>query len=103
MDFCIIMTTCAEFAEAERIATGLVGQKLAACVQISNITSCYTWKGQTHNDPEYRLLIKAPSNLYNRIEQCIKDMHSYEVPEIIQIPIQAGFKEYLNWIAEVTD
>ncbi len=103
MNYCMVMTTCAESAEAERIAIGLVDQKLAACVQISKITSYYTWKGQTHNDPEYRLLIKAPSNLYNRIEQCIKDMHSYEVPEIIQIPIQAGFKEYLDWIAEVTD
>ena len=99
----MVITTCAESAEAESIATYLLDQKLAACVQINKITSYYTWKGQTHNDPEYRLLIKAPSNLYKKIEKCIKNMHSYEVPEIVQIPIQAGLKEYFDWIAEVTD
>ncbi len=102
MDYCIVITTCAEKKEADHLASHLTEGKLAACVQINKITSYYTWKGKVHNETEYRLIIKTKVKFYKKIEQCIKDIHRYEVPEIIRIPVQTGLKEYLDWIDEVT-
>lgn len=102
MRYSIVLTTCAARDEAERIASHLLNNKLAACVQISKITSYYTWKGRTHKDPEYRLLIKTQKKLYRKIEDCIIDMHSYQVPEIIQIPVQTGLQKYFDWVDEMT-
>lgn len=103
MNYCIVITTCAEKKEADSIAGQLVENKLAACVQISKITSYYTWKGDSKKKPEYRLLIKTKKTLYKEVENYIKKIHRYEVPEIVTIPIQDGSKEYLTWIDEVTE
>lgn len=96
----MVITTCAERDEAENT---LVDRKLAACVQINTIVSYFTWKGKINKESEYRLLIKTKEKLYKRVENYIKKMHSYEVPEIIKIPIHDGSKEYLDWIDEVTE
>lgn len=98
----IVMTAVANEQEAEKISTLLVSRKLAACVQMLPMQSCYRWKGEIVNDTEVLLLIKTRSDLYEEVETFIKDHHSYEIPEIIQIPIEQGFNPYLQWMTENT-
>ena len=102
MEYCIVLTTCPNEKEAKILASTLLKNNLAACVQLSQITSYYTWKGSTHNDPEIRLLIKTRARLYESVEQFIKGHHSYDVPQIVQIPITDGSDEFLDWIDDNT-
>ena len=102
MEYCIILTTCPSEQEAKTLASELMEKKLAACVQLSPITSYYTWKGALHTDPEVRLVIKTRECLYESVEHFIKHHHSYEVPQIVQVPITDGSDEYLDWIDEHT-
>jgi len=76
----------------------LVMRRLAACVQLLPINSVYSWKGEICDDDEVVLLIKSSAALFDEIATAIKDAHSYEVPEIIQLPIIGGLPEYLKWI-----
>jgi len=96
--YAVILTTAADQTQAQELAALLVEQRLAACVQMLPIYSCYRWKGQVMNDEEILLLIKTRADLYEEVEAFIKEHHSYEVPEIIQLPVQQGSKPYLNWI-----
>ena len=96
--YCMILTTVGSRDEAERISELLVLRRYAACVQISSINSTYRWEGEIHKDAEYLLLIKTKIDLYNQVESAILENHSYEVPEIIQIPVMQGFNGYLGWI-----
>ncbi len=102
MEYCIILTTCPTDKEAEVLASKLVKKKLAACVQLCSITSYYSWKDEQHIDPEIRLLIKTRTKLYESVQQFIKHHHSYDTPQIVQIPITDGSDEYLDWIDENT-
>lgn len=95
----LILNTCSDKVSAEKIARLLVEQKLAACVNIvPNISSIYSWQSQIESATEFLLLIKAPKNNYQAIETTIKNHHSYELPEIIAVPIEHGLPEYLHWI-----
>jgi len=98
----VVITTTATEEDAEKIARALLDKGLAACIQTYPIKSYYTWKGAVNADAEHILLIKAKALAYADIEAAIKKNHSYEVPEIIQIPITAGSAGYLGWIDEVT-
>ncbi len=100
--YCVILTTTGSQDQADRIAELLVSQRLAACVQITSIASWYRWKGQVTKDSEYLLLIKTAAYLYSAVEAAIIENHSYEVPEIVQIPIAQGLDRYLGWISENT-
>jgi periplasmic divalent cation tolerance protein len=102
MGYCILLTTCPNVEEAGRLAAGLMEKKLAACVQLSPITSYYTWESQVRIDPEIRLLIKTKTRLYGNVEQYIREQHSYKVPQIVQVEIKDGSNEYLGWIDENT-
>lgn len=102
-EFAIVITTTSENSEANKISQLLLDEKLAACIQVSQIKSFYSWKGKMNVDDEFQLLIKSNKNDFEKIEQLIKANHSYDVPEIIQVPIINGSKEYLNWIKEVTE
>jgi periplasmic divalent cation tolerance protein len=102
MGYCVVITTCGSNEEGEKLASLIVENRLAACVQISGITSYYTWEGELNRDPECKLTIKTRKGIYDQLEKFIKKHHSYDVPEIIQVPIQAGSKQYLDWIDEVT-
>jgi periplasmic divalent cation tolerance protein len=85
--------------QAQTIARHLVESKLAACVQITGpITSIYRWKGKVENAQEWLCLIKTRDDLYDKLEAAVKTLHSYEIPEIVAVPIIKGNKEYLNWI-----
>ncbi|PKN68705.1 MAG: hypothetical protein CVU54_13825 [Deltaproteobacteria bacterium HGW-Deltaproteobacteria-12] len=98
-----IKTTTGSREQAMIIAQHLVGKKLAACVQILEpITSIYRWKGKVETAQEWLCLIKTQADLFDKAEAAIKKMHSYEIPEIIAVPIVKGSKEYLQWIHEET-
>jgi periplasmic divalent cation tolerance protein len=100
--FCILLTTAGSQAEAERLAEILVHRRLAACVQLLPITSFYTWQGKIQRDAEILMLIKTTSANYAQIEIAIRENHSYEIPEIIQVAVEKGFRPYLDWIEENT-
>ncbi|NOX34437.1 MAG: divalent-cation tolerance protein CutA [Deltaproteobacteria bacterium] len=102
MKYCIVLTTCPNDEEADKLALQLIHEKLAACVQLSPIKSYYRWKNEQHIDTEIRLLIKTKSKLYESVEQFIKKHHSYDVPQIVQLPVTDGSDEYLDWIDENT-
>ncbi len=100
-DYRIVLTTAGSVDEAERIATTLVEAELAACVNIvSPITSVYRWKGAVQKEQEWLLLIKTTASASENVSKKIRELHSYDLPECIQVPIEAGTAEYLNWIAE---
>ena len=81
----------------------LVSKRLAACVQlVSKLESHYRWKGKKEISREILLIIKTRSSLYKKVEAAILKNHSYEVPEIICLPISKGSKTYLNWLAKET-
>jgi periplasmic divalent cation tolerance protein len=96
-----VTTTVADRADAERIAASLVAKQLAACVQlIGPIESTFRWKGQIEVAQEWLCAIKTRSDLYSSVEQAIRELHSYEQPEIIATPIVAGSAGYLAWLAD---
>ena len=99
-DFFVVLCT-ASVDESEGIVRLLVEEKLAACVNVAMVDSYYRWKGEFCNDREALLIIKTEgkSNV-DRIIERIKEIHSYEVPEIVALPIVAGYDKYLAWIEE---
>ena len=97
--FIQVTTTTESREQAKKIADFLVEQKLVACVQIVGpIESTYRWKGKVENAQEWLCLIKTRDDFYKEVESAIKEMHSYETPEIIVVQILKGSKEYLNWL-----
>jgi periplasmic divalent cation tolerance protein len=98
-NFCLVLVTAGSEAEAKTIAQALVTEKLAACANLYPITSIYTWQSQLHQDSEWQLTIKTHGSRFESLKARVQELHSYEVPEVIAIPIQAGSESYLNWIA----
>ncbi|MBD1998891.1 divalent-cation tolerance protein CutA [Leptolyngbya sp. FACHB-541] len=98
----VVLVTAASRAEVEAIAQTLIQARLAACVSLMPIQSVYTWQGKVHQEEEWQLMIKTDLNQFADLEAKIREIHSYEVPEIIALPILAGSQPYLNWIAEQT-
>jgi periplasmic divalent cation tolerance protein len=102
IEACVVITTCSSDEEANNIAKVLLDARLAACVQVTDVRSHYVWKGERTAEPEKLLLIKIPTEHYPQVEAAIVAAHSYEVPEVICIPVVAGSPAYLEWINEVT-
>jgi periplasmic divalent cation tolerance protein len=100
--YSIVITTTSSKEEAEQIARALLAARLAACIQVTQMQSYYMWKESVHVDDEQVLLIKCKQVDFAAIQECIKSNHSYEIPEIIQLPITAGLPDYLQWISNVT-
>ena len=95
-----VMTTTEHKADAEKIAKILLEKRLAACVQIIGpLTSYFHWQDKLDTAREYLCLIKSRDDLFAELEDAIKSVHPYEVPEIIATPITKGGKDYLNWMA----
>jgi periplasmic divalent cation tolerance protein len=95
----VIFITAGSGAEARKIAKGLVGKKLAACVSIVPLVeSVYTWKGKTEVAREALLIAKSKKKLFTKIEKAVKGLHSYECPEIIALPVTDGSRDYLKWL-----
>jgi periplasmic divalent cation tolerance protein len=96
-----VITTVDTKEAAEAMARRLVDEKLAACVQVSGpVKSTYRWKEAVETTAEWQCHIKTDRHHYSAIEKRIKEIHPYELPEIIVLPILNGSREYLNWISE---
>lgn len=102
MQYGIVMVTAASKEEASTIANALIDANLAACVSLMPIHSVYRWQGEVEHADEWQLLIKTDLAKFAAIESKIREIHSYEVPEVIALPILNGSSPYLNWIAEQT-
>jgi periplasmic divalent cation tolerance protein len=100
--FCVVLTTTDSEEHAERIVDAVLEAKLAACLQLMPIKSCYVWDGKIARDNEVLILIKAKSADYDDLAACIGAAHTYDVPEIVRLDIPAGEKSYLDWITAVT-
>jgi periplasmic divalent cation tolerance protein len=99
----VTLVTCPNPRLGERIAKALVGERLAACVNVvRGLTSVYRWKGKVCRDRECVLVIKSRASLSKRIEKRVKELHSYTVPEVIQVPVVSGSAEYLAWLERET-
>ncbi|MCG3669601.1 divalent-cation tolerance protein CutA [Aliarcobacter butzleri] len=98
----IIQTTCSSEEEAENIAKILIEEKFAACVQLGQIKSFYNWDNQFCSDKETLLNIKKRKKHFKKIKSKIKELHSYDVPEIIQLDISKSSKKYLKFIKDNT-
>jgi periplasmic divalent cation tolerance protein len=99
----IVFMTASSMQEAERVAKHLVKKKMASCVNIlSEIRSIYWWKDKVCDEKEVFLIAKTTALLFSELAEEVKKLHSYEVPEIIFVPIKDGSKTYLEWIDEVT-
>ncbi len=96
----LVLTTCPDAKTARRLARALVGERLAACVNIVPIEqSVYRWKGRIESARERLLVIKSERRAYAAIERRLRALHPYELPEIIAVPIAAGLGAYLAWIS----
>lgn len=95
----VVMVTTGSETEAESIALALVSSDLAAGVNFTPLRSIYRWQGQIHSQPEYQLFIQTQLSKFIDLEAKINSLHSYQVPEIIALPIIAGHQPYLDWIA----
>lgn len=101
--YIIVYVTAKDLEEGRRIAAYLLQQKLAACVNIVNgIESHYIWEGKFERSAEVLLVIKTRKTLFARLTKAVKEAHSYQVPEIIALPIVAGDKKYLDWLGKET-
>ncbi|MHC4480635.1 MAG: divalent-cation tolerance protein CutA [Planctomycetota bacterium] len=99
----VVMVTCGNSAEAETIAGKLLQERLVACVNIAGrIRSLFHWEGAVARESESLLLMKTRSDCFDALSSRIKELHSYEVPEIIGMPIMVGNPDYLDWIREST-
>jgi periplasmic divalent cation tolerance protein len=97
----LVLCNCPDIASAEQIATQLLELRQAACVNLlPAVQSIYHWQGQLARAEEIMLLIKAPPALFDAISKTICSLHPYTVPEIIAIPVVAGFMPYLHWVNE---
>ena len=99
----VVLVTCANAAEARRIARAVVEERLAACVNIlpGAVTSIYRWKGKVESARERLLLIKTSRKRLAKLQAAVERLHSYDVPEFIALPIAAGSRAYLAWMEGV--
>lgn len=103
MEPILIITNLPDKKGAAALAEALIDQQLAACVNIlSPCASVYRWQGKIESVEEIPVLIKTQRQHYERVEQLIKMMHPYELPEVIMVPIMGGLPAYLQWIAAET-
>ena len=103
-DKIVILSTCPTKEEADRIASMLIDKRLAACVQVvSGIESTYRWKGAVERSTEYLLIVKSTRPLFEKIESELVRAHSYDLPELLALPVVEGLSDYLRWIDQQVD
>ena len=98
----VVLVTCATLEEARKIARAAVEKHLAACVNIVTyaVESFYIWEGKLENGSEYLLIMKTSEGRVEELEKEVKELHSYDTPEFVVLPIVAGSEEYLKWVGE---
>ncbi|MDO8464784.1 MAG: divalent-cation tolerance protein CutA [Gallionella sp.] len=102
-DILLVITNLPDAQAAGQLAQRLIEERVAACVnQLAPCTSTYRWQGSIETAAEVPLLIKTTRTAYPRLEQLIRDVHPYELPEIIAVPVTAGLPAYLDWVTQET-
>ncbi len=97
----VVLMTAPDRDEASRIAELLVNSRLAACVQIlPEVQSVYRWKGEVERNTEILLLAKTTSDKFDELDRAVREIHSYDTPEIIALPVNAASESYLKWLLE---
>jgi periplasmic divalent cation tolerance protein len=100
-DYLQVLTAAGSEAEAERISAALLERRLAACVQvIGPISSRYRWRGEVETAQEWMCIAKTEASRYAELEAAIRELHSYDEPEVVATPIVAGSAGYLSWLGE---
>ena len=98
-DKIVVFNTCATAEEANKIARKLVEERLAACVNVlPGVRSFYRWQGAIEDTSEWLLVIKSSRTLFDSLRAELEKLHSYEVPEVVALPIVDGLANYLNWM-----
>jgi len=98
-DYIQVITTVEQKEDAEKIATALVENRFAACVQVLGpLTSYYQWQGKLETAQEYLCLVKSRKDLFSKLETVVRDIHPYDVPEILATPITDVSRDYLTWL-----
>jgi periplasmic divalent cation tolerance protein len=99
--YIIIIVTTPSKQEAEKIAQHLIDKRLIACANIIGpVSSVFHWSGKTEHAEEYLMLLKSRKDLFEKLSETVKALHSYEVPEILVLPIVGGSEGYLNWLGD---
>jgi periplasmic divalent cation tolerance protein len=100
-DKIVVLVTCASAGQARTIARALVDRRLAACANVIQgpVQSIYRWKGKVESAKEFLLVLKTSRARFRALAAAIRSLHSYEVPEIISLPVVDGSSDYLNWVA----
>lgn len=99
----IVLCTAPDQATAEHIAGALVDEQLAACVNIlPQLTSVYRWQGTRETDTEVLLIIKTREGVYQNLERRVVELHPYELPEVVAVPLVGGLTGYLTWVDQMT-
>jgi len=98
-DVLLLLSACRDQDEARRISRTLIDEHLASCVNIAKVDSIYRWKGQVEESEEHMIIAKTKSSVYEKAEETIRALHSYELPEIIALKVKKGHAAYLDWIA----
>lgn len=102
-DYILVIITASSAEEAESISDTLLNERLAACTnQLADVKSLYWWKKSIQSDDEVMLLAKSRASQFDEIVIAVKKVHSYDIPEVLAVPILSGNPEYLNWIFEET-
>lgn len=100
----IALTTVQSENDAERLAAELLDRRLAACIQIDGpIVSHYRWQGKLERTTEYRLMIKLPESNWSRLSSTVDEIHPYDEPELIQLPVSAARQGYVQWVLDESE
>ncbi len=101
-DKIVVLVTCASAGQARKIARALVAARLAACGNVfeAPVRSIYRWKGRVELAKEFLLVLKTSRRRFAAVERAVRELHAYEVPEIIAVPIAVGSRNYMKWISE---
>ena len=103
-EYITVFITAPNEEEAARISHAIVGERLAACVNIiRSVRSIYRWQGRIEDEQEVLMLVKTKRTLFERLQGRVKELHSHAVPEIIGLPVVEGSKQYLDWLGQETD
>jgi periplasmic divalent cation tolerance protein len=97
----VVIITCGTYDESEEIASRLIEEKLAACVKIAGrVRSLFEWKATVSRETEFMLMVVSEREQFDALAERVKQLHSYEVPEIVGLPVVLGSEDYLDWISE---
>jgi periplasmic divalent cation tolerance protein len=99
---CVVTTALGTEDEAEALAAALVEARLAACVQVLHVRSFYRWEGELRREPEWVLFAKTRTARFDELQAFIRERHSHELPEILQLAVSGGSPDYLRWLAAGT-